>query len=624
MLDIDGTALSMAGTFGAIGYGTLEPGSGANEEQISFTGLVNNANGTVTLTGVKNVSFVYPYTETSGLSKTHAGSTVFIISNTSGYYNKFVAKNNDGTVAETLTFTNPNIPEMNSQTVLSTDDAQFITKYHFDTNGGNTSNFNRTVVAGTAGETIAVDQLVYLKVSDGRWWLCDADTAATVENVILGIAQGAGTAGNSIVNGVLTNGLNTFSALTLTANTKYYASNTAGGFSSSAGTFEVSLGESQTTTTFLFMPRFDQQLTENQQDALVGDNTDITVGAGNLLVTQTGLQKAAEVYAASTTGNDTYVVTLSPVPTSLVNGMTIRFKPDTANTGAATLNVNSLGALAIVTGLSTALVTGDILANQVCEVIYNSTGTVWQLVNPVPFTANTLPSAIAPYVSNTYADQVSYKTYDAKILISGPDSVGGGYSVVGWTNVGITPASGLLRTEGGIFSFACGVDSYIYTNLQPLSKAQSSFRFADLGASEVRIKMDLVPSVVAASEIYGWGITEQANGIHVTRTDVTYNTIRFVLEENGGVDKLWACNSNGANYNATDITGAYNLAQEHIFELVITSTSIKYYVDGTLVATHSTYIPTGTSAVYLDYGFEYNGTGGARNIYPAVISQPLS
>lgn len=114
----------------------------------------------------------------------------------------------------------------------------------------------------------------------------------------------------------------------------------------------------------------------------IANNTDIAVGSGNKVVTQTGLQKGAEVYAASTTGNDTYVVTLSPVPTSLVNGMTIRFKPDTANTGAATLNVNSLGALAIVTGLSTALVTGDILANQICVVVYNSTGTVWQLLNP--------------------------------------------------------------------------------------------------------------------------------------------------------------------------------------------------------------------------------------------------
>lgn len=133
-----------------------------------------------------------------------------------------------------------------------------------------TTNVNRVIVAGTAGETIAVDQLLYLKASDGRWWLADADVAATSENVILGIAQGSGTAGNTITSGVLIQGLNTFSALTLTANTKYYVSNTAGGFSSTPGTNEITLGESQSTTTFLFYPRNDQQLTEDQQDALAG------------------------------------------------------------------------------------------------------------------------------------------------------------------------------------------------------------------------------------------------------------------------------------------------------------------------------------------------------------------
>ncbi len=122
--------------------------------------------------------------------------------------------------------------------------------------------------------------------------------------------------------------------------------------------------------------------TAGEKAGLPGDNTDIAVGSGNKYVTQTGFQKGAEVYAATATGNDTYVITLSPVPTSLVNGMILRFKADVANTGPATLNVNSLGALAIVTGLSTALITGDILANQVCIVVYNSTGTVWELVNP--------------------------------------------------------------------------------------------------------------------------------------------------------------------------------------------------------------------------------------------------
>jgi len=111
MLDIDGNPLTMAGAFGNIGFGTLSPGNGALEEQISFTGLTNNANGTVTLTGVSSVTFLDPYTATSGLLKTHAGSTPFITSNTSGFYNKFPAKDNDETITGQWTFNNtPIVP----------------------------------------------------------------------------------------------------------------------------------------------------------------------------------------------------------------------------------------------------------------------------------------------------------------------------------------------------------------------------------------------------------------------------------------------------------------------------------------------------------------------------------
>ena len=87
--DIDGNAITMA-EFGTIGYATLEPGNSNLEEQISFTGITNNANGTSTLTGVSNVAFYYPYTATSGLLKTHAGATQLVISNTSAFYQTII------------------------------------------------------------------------------------------------------------------------------------------------------------------------------------------------------------------------------------------------------------------------------------------------------------------------------------------------------------------------------------------------------------------------------------------------------------------------------------------------------------------------------------------------------
>lgn len=152
---------------------------------------------------------------------------------------------------------------------------------------------SKIVGAGTAGETITTGQLVYLKVSDGRWWKADADTAATVDNVALGIAQGAGTTGNAITNGVLTYGLDANQS-GLTANTLYYASNTAGGISTSAGTVEVTIGFALSTTTIFFNPRLNQQITEDQQDAMAGtsgtpSNTnkfvtnDDTTGSGLLM-----------------------------------------------------------------------------------------------------------------------------------------------------------------------------------------------------------------------------------------------------------------------------------------------------------------------------------------------------
>lgn len=152
MTDIDGNALTMSGTFGTKGFGTMEPGNGALEEQISFTGLTNNANGTVTLSGVSSVTFVYPYTETSGLLKTHAGSTTFVISNTAGFYNKVVSKDDDATITATHTYTVPNYPRMDTTTPLPTDQAQLATKAYVDS----------VVIVGAPNATTSVQGLVQL------------------------------------------------------------------------------------------------------------------------------------------------------------------------------------------------------------------------------------------------------------------------------------------------------------------------------------------------------------------------------------------------------------------------------------------------------------------------------
>lgn len=342
---IDDVDYSMS-DFGAKGYLTLEPGNGDQEEQVSFTGLTQNANGTCTLSGVKTVLFVSPYTETSGLAKTHPGSSSVVVSNTAGYYEQFGHLANDDVITGYWEGLDP----ITAQGLA--------TKNYVDTlvNGGTVST-NALKVTGTAGETVAAGNLVYLKDSDGRWWLTDADTAATVENVVLGISQGVALAGVSIPGGVLISGTDTNQS-GLTPNTIYYASNTAGGISSSAGTKEVTVGIALSASTLAFAPRFNQMVTEDELDAMSGGGNFGTPSSSNKFLT--------EDYNSSASGLPTNEVFVST--SSSLGGTTTQF--DITNPAGSTFRYTFDGtgtdpgitALTVPTGCQVAIKSTSIAA----------------------------------------------------------------------------------------------------------------------------------------------------------------------------------------------------------------------------------------------------------------------
>ena len=82
----------------------------------------------------------------------------------------------------------------------------------------------------------------------------------------------------------------------------------------------------------------------------------------------------ANYLAASGTAN-TYVVTFAAgvAPTSYIAGLTLVVKINIANTGASTINVNSLGAKSITKSGTTALVSGDLVANGIVVLVYDGT-----------------------------------------------------------------------------------------------------------------------------------------------------------------------------------------------------------------------------------------------------------
>ncbi len=101
-------------------------------------------------------------------------------------------------------------------------------------------------------------------------------------------------------------------------------------------------------------------------------------GAAWVLVASPGLTPAAIQaqsgnFAVDTGAVNALAVTLSPAPAALVAGLPVRVKSANTVTGASTLNVNGLGAVAIKRPDGTALQTGDVLANQTVQLVYDGT-----------------------------------------------------------------------------------------------------------------------------------------------------------------------------------------------------------------------------------------------------------
>lgn len=335
LLSIDGVALAMS-DFGAIGYGTLDPGNGALEEQISFTTLVQNSNGTATLGGIKSVLFVSPYTETSGLAKTHAGSTPFVISNTSGFYNKFAIKQNDETIDGQWTFLNtPIVPGVVS-------DAS-------------------TTVKGVSKTSVA-----------------PADAA------------------NPIVVGT------------------------------------------------------------NDNRVLIG-------------------------YAVDSVGTDAYAITPSPAIPAYAAGQVFTFKAGTANTGAATLSVSGLSAIAIKKNATQALETGDILAGQIVALEYD--GINMQMVTATANSTGTPTTNVQTFnASGTWTKPASIQFTMARVqnwagggpgatdgggATTGGGGGGGGYneitlplSSLGATETVTIPAAATPGNPGGTVTFGSWVSAF--------------------------------------------------------------------------------------------------------------------------------------------------------------------
>lgn len=87
------------------------------------------------------------------------------------------------------------------------------------------------------------------------------------------------------------------------------------------------------------------------------------------------------VYVSDTASSDTYTV-IDPSVTAYYDGLRRYVKITTANTGASTINFNGLGAKTLKKNYNSDTDTGDILAGQIIQIVYDSANSVFQIVSP--------------------------------------------------------------------------------------------------------------------------------------------------------------------------------------------------------------------------------------------------
>ncbi|MFC0514514.1 hypothetical protein ACFFGT_09890 [Mucilaginibacter angelicae] len=85
-------------------------------------------------------------------------------------------------------------------------------------------------------------------------------------------------------------------------------------------------------------------------------------------------------------GTDTYTGAVAPAISNYVTGSTFNVRFTNANTGHATLNLNSLGALPIKKNVSTALAANDITAGACISLMYDGALDAFQIIGTFPQT----------------------------------------------------------------------------------------------------------------------------------------------------------------------------------------------------------------------------------------------
>lgn len=199
----------------------------------------------------------------------------------------------------------------------------------------------------------------------------------------------------------------------------------------------------------------------------------------------------------------------------------------------------------------------------------------------------------AVYAINTDETISTYYTYLVPTIVTSSTSL------IGWTLASSSSVSVTSDGAGSYTRIASGGSTDI-TAITNLLGNGSTTNFSPSLTKAIRIRFKL--RVADTTDRKGWGLCVTAANIHTAQTDTTSGEVRFIL--NGST--LYAQNANGTA-TSTDISSGLTFTNWNTYDIVFTpGTDIKYYVNGTLKATHTTNLPT-TGTQVLAIGANANG-----------------
>lgn len=167
------------------------------------------------------------------------------------------------------------------------------------------------------------------------------------------------------------------------------------------------------------------------------------------------VQDSQHIYGGTTAGSsNAFTATLTPNITAYSLGMLVVLKADRANTGAATLNVDSIGAKDIKKYAgATDLVANDILAGQTYILEYDTaSGGYWNLINPSNpqiYGANIQGLTASRALSlDASKNLVTLSAADFRALI-GAAASGANSDITALTGIGLTNWTPTVTANGG-------------------------------------------------------------------------------------------------------------------------------------------------------------------------------